>query len=125
MTNHGTKGIVVVDATNAVVSDNTIVGFDTGVHMEGGTNNVARSNSIISLDAVRLFAALQSAVEKAEIPAEGKQAVVQAIAEMRQSAGSPGFVQKYQKFMEILAVHMTVLAPVVGPLLPELAKLLA
>lgn len=83
----------------------------------GSTDN---SVNTVNETTNRLFADMRQVIlTKVEAEHE-RQPLLAAVTDMEQTAGKPGFLQKYQGFMEVAANHATV----IGPFLPALAKLL-
>jgi hypothetical protein len=119
------KGIVILGGKGNVASNNRVIGFNTGIHIEGGEGNRATANLVLSAEAAELFTRLDAAIIASGVPEESKKRLQESIAAMRQSAEQPSFGQRYKEFMALLADHMQVLAPVIGPLLPPLAAMLA
>jgi hypothetical protein len=88
-------------------------------NVTGSNISVASSSvkqKIVGTDAI--FADLLAAIDKADI--EQKDALIESVADMQETQGTPGFGDAYKRFMAAAANHMTVFAP----FLPALAGLL-
>lgn len=94
-------------------------------NLHGANSRVNISSSDYSVNTVNssttdLFADMRQVI-LTKIEAEQERApIIEAINEMEQNVGQPGFIQKYQNFMQSAANHVTTLAP----FLPLLSKLL-
>jgi hypothetical protein len=101
-------------------------------YITGNVQNVATGSTDVRQHAkwqeigdAELFARLLDAVVGAKIPKPLQAEVTGVIEELRATSGTPGFKEKYHRFMGILADHMQVLGPVVAPYLPPLTAMLA
>ena len=68
-----------------------------------------------------MFVNLKTAVENGIDDAEARDELLDKIASMKKTHGTPGFTEKYKDFVASAADHMTILAP----LLPLLTALLS
>lgn len=98
----------------------------------GNVQNLAAGNTDVRQQAKwqegldpELFARLLDAVYAANLPKPLQVEVSGAIEELRATRGTKEFMEKYQRFMGILADHMQVLGPVVAPFLASLAAMVA
>lgn len=97
----------------------------TTYNLHGPNSRVNVSSSDYSVNTVNtsttgLFADMRQVVLTKIEKEQDRLPILEAVSEMEQAVGKPGFLQKYQNFMQSAANHVTVLAP----FLPELAKLL-
>ena len=67
-----------------------------------------------------LFASIRSAVDAGITDANQRQSVLDAVAAMEQSAGTPAFLERYTRFVGVVADHITLIAP----LIPALTQLI-
>lgn len=93
-------------------------GYITVVNEGGRVNINSTDNSIniqVSNDTDRLFSELTTALEETE-----DQALLDSVAELKQSVGTTGYAKKYNQFIQSAANHMTLVAP----FLPAISALL-
>ena len=98
-------------------------------YLQSGTNNRviinSSDNSVNVVDQAppevfqQLLAAVRGTTADPELVAE----MVAAIKDMQRDYNSDNFADRYRSFMSVLADHMQVFGPVVGPYLPVLAQL--
>ncbi len=94
-------------------------------NLASGSNNVSQHAKWQDGGSDELFAKLLDAVVAASIPKPLQAEVCGVVEELRDTSGTPGFKEKYHRFMGILADHMQVLGPVVAPYLAPLAAMVA
>jgi hypothetical protein len=91
----------------------------TGPNSRVNNSSVDASVNVAHVPATQLFDDLRAALgEVADVAL--RERLLADVEEMRTAQGSPGFLARYQAFMQDAANHMTV----VGPFLPALANLL-
>jgi hypothetical protein len=91
----------------------------SGPNSRVNSNSIDASVNISAMSSPQVFADLRSALnDVADV--EQRALLTARVEEMESSQGSPGFLARYQAFMEAAANHMTV----VGPFLPALSRLL-
>jgi hypothetical protein len=69
---------------------------------------------------IAVFNQLREKINESDIPATKKEILTQSVNQLEESVGKPNFIEKYQQFVATAADHIGLL----GPLLPELTKLL-
>jgi len=102
-------------------SDKRVTGF-RDVHFHGdnarmNVNSTDNSSNVVN-QSHAFFVQMREAAQNIETEQE-RADILARIEELEQSKGKSGFLQAYQKFMSIAAVHMTVFAPFV-PALTEM-----
>lgn len=94
-------------------------------NLASGSTNVSQHAKLQIGPSAELFSRLLDALLAANLPKPLQAEVCVAVEELREASGSPGFREKYHRFMGILADHMQVLGPVVAPYLVPLAAMVA
>lgn len=84
-------------------------------------NSIDASVNSVSMSSTQVFTELRRAVNGAGMEADQREELLTAIAEMETACGTPGFLSRYQAFMQAAANHITVIAP----FLPALSQLLS
>lgn len=114
--------------SNPVPQDKVHQIFNT--YITGDVQNVATGSSNFKQKASKtetppkVFKELLDAMKSITDTELSKQ-VSLIIEEMKESHGTPKFVDKYKEFMSLFADHIQVLQPVITPILPALATLIA
>lgn len=121
----------VVRDTLDLLKNSNLYKLENGIPVDKGTpsvniSNVTGSNISVASSNVKqkvegtdaIFADLLAAIDKADI--EQKDALIESVAEMQETQGTPSFSEAYKRFMAAAANHITVFAP----FLPALAGLL-
>lgn len=97
-------------------------------HISGNVQNVATGSHGVKQNATstntnaELFDKLLEVLQALQNP-EITDSISKNIKEMRSTQGTDSFKSHYQKFMSLLADHVQVLGPVLGPFLPALAEI--
>lgn len=100
-------------------------------YISGNVQNVATGSSDFVQTATmngpsdEIFRNLINALTAAIASEAEKKIMVQAAESLRDSHGTPGFLQKYREFMGTLADHMQVFGPICSPFLSSLAGMLS
>ncbi|WP_374246334.1 hypothetical protein [Zoogloea sp.] len=94
-------------------------------NLSSGSTNVTQTAKLQKGIDPELFAKLLDAVIAANLPKSLEAELGGAVEDLRATRGTAAFKEKYHRFMGILADHMQVLGPVVGPFLPSLAAMVA
>lgn len=98
---------------------NNIIYNVSGTNARVNINSKDSSTNIVNTETTYLFSQMRDLLD--QISNEGdRQKIAEAIDGMEISCGSNDFVMRYQKFMSLLADHITIFAP----FLPALAELL-
>lgn len=92
----------------------------TGPNSRVNNNSVDMSTNISHAQTAQLFADLRGALGEITDVGQREQLLTN-VDEMEASQGSPGFLARYQAFIQNAANHMTV----IGPFLPALSQLLS
>lgn len=103
---------------------NTFITGDVQNLSSGSTNVTQHAKLQKGIDP-ELFAKLLDAVIAANLPKPLEVELGGVVKDLRATRGTAAFKEKYHRFMGILADHMQVLGPVVGPFLPSLAAMVA
>jgi hypothetical protein len=94
--------------------------FLTGPNSRVNNNSIDVSTNIATMPSPQVFAVLRGALsEVADV--EQRTLLLTQIDEMEASQGSPGFIARYQAFVQAAANHMTIVAPFI----PALTQLLS
>jgi len=122
------------DAGEAAINSNPLpqekVHQIFNTYITGSVQNVAtgstdfKQQTINNAASQEVFSQLIEAIEAIRDAPE-YDVVHSGIQQMESNYGTDNFNSTYQNFMSVLANHVTVLGPVVGPFLPALAALLA
>lgn len=94
-------------------------------NLSSGSSNVTQHAKLQKGIDPELFAKLLDAVIAANLPKPLEAELGCVVEDLRATRGTAAFKEKYHRFMGILADHMQVLGPVVGPFLPSLAAMVA
>lgn len=94
-------------------------------NLSSGSTNVTQNAKLQKGIDSEIFAKLLDAVMAAKLPKPLEVELGGVVEDLRATRGTAAFNEKYHRFMGILADHMQVLGPVVGPFLPSLAALVA
>ncbi len=94
-------------------------------NLSSGSTNVTQHAKLQKGIDPELFAELLDAVIAANLPKSLEAELGGIVEDLRATRGTAAFKEKYHCFMGILADHMQVLGPIVGPFLPSLAAMMA
>lgn len=94
-------------------------------NLSSGSNNVTQHAKLQKGIDPELFAKLIDAVIAANLPKPLETELSCIVEDLQATRGTTAFKEKYHRLMGILADHMQVLGPVVGPFLPSLAAMVA
>ena len=114
--------------SNPVPSEKVTQNFHT--HISGDAQNVSIGGNNVQQHATNtnanaeLFTALIDALKPIE-DSKLRETLTSSVEEMRSTQGTDSFKVCYEKFMSLLADHIQVWGPVVGPYLPALAKMVS
>lgn len=97
-------------------------------YISGNVQNVATGSTHVMQHAINneyndMFNELLHALVSVNGSKESKDKIVGAVEEMRDTQGTGGFRENYNKFMSILSDHFQVYGPAVAPFLPALAAI--
>lgn len=92
-------------------------------NLSSGSTNVNQHAKLQKGIEPELFAKLLDAVIAAKLPKPLEAELGGVVEDLRATRGTVVFKEKYHRFMGILADHMQVLGPVVGPFLPSLGAM--
>ncbi|MBU4609122.1 hypothetical protein IMZ29_00705 [Achromobacter sp. GG226] len=118
------KGIVVEGGSNIRLENNRIEGLDVGIELNGVRDAHASGNHIVSREVAEALNRLHESVRAADVPADVKPTLLQHASAMRATACTPSFRQHYEDFMHLASSHITVIAPLLTPLMPLLPQML-
>ncbi|MEW6994780.1 hypothetical protein AADZ84_11000 [Colwelliaceae bacterium MEBiC 14330] len=98
------------------------------MHISGNVQNIATGSTNVKQHAINnehneVLNELLHALVQVNDSKESKDEIVGAVEEMRDTQGSVGFKENYNKFMSVLSDHFQVYGPVVAPFLPALAAI--
>jgi hypothetical protein len=96
----------------------------TGTFARVTINSTDNSVNVVNQTPPEIFAQLLEAVRSTNADAAVVTAMVEAVEDMQRAYGSHTYLERYQKFMSLLADHIQVFAPTVASYLPVLAQLL-
>lgn len=102
---------------------NTYITGDVQNLSSGSTNVTQHARLQKGLDP-ELFTKLLEAIIAAKLPKGLETELGGVVEDLRATRGTAAFKEKYHRFMGVLADHMQVLGPVVGPFLPSLAAMM-
>ncbi|WP_082360398.1 hypothetical protein [Paracidovorax avenae] len=92
-------------------------------NLSSGSTNVTQHAKLEKVIGPEFFTKLLDAVIAANLPKPLEAELGGVVEDLRATRGTTFFKEKYHRFMGILADHMQVLGPVVGPFLPSLAAM--
>jgi len=97
-------------------------------HISGNVQNLATGSNHVKQHAVNneqneIFNELLHALVSSNGTKESKNEIMGTVEEMRDTQGTTGFKNNYNKFMSVLSDHIQVYGPVVAPFLPALAAI--
>ena len=101
---------------------NTYITGDVQNLSSGSTNVTQHARLQKGLDP-ELFTKLLEAIIAAKLPKGLETELGGVVEDLRATHGTAAFKEKYHRFMGVLADHMQVLGPVLGPFLPSLAAM--
>lgn len=100
-------------------------------YITGNVQNLAHGNSDVQQTAkyieskdAEVLAKLLEAIKTANIQRDTSKPIEDVVLKMQETQGTASFSQHYNNFMSILADHIQVLGPIVGPYLPALTSML-
>lgn len=79
----------------------------------GSTDN---SSNVVNINSDNVFNEIRMAINNGSLPQERASDLLKLVDDMDDAKGSPSFVEKYKKFIEVAANHMSVVAPFIPAL---------